>query len=53
MPSCILAPPEAVNITTGRLCSVAYSNARAIFSPTTLPMLAMKKWESMIPMTVR
>ena len=29
------APPETVKPTTGRECSVAYSNRRVIFSPTT------------------
>ena len=43
MPSCILAPPETVYPTTGRLCWAAYSNRRAIFSPTTVPMLPIMK----------
>ena len=43
MPSCILAPPDAVNATTGSPFSVAVSKARVIFSPTTLPMDAIMK----------
>ena len=53
MPSCILAPPEAVNATTGKPFSVAVSKARVIFSPTTLPIDAIMKWESMMISTVR
>ena len=36
-PSCMRAPPEAVNMTTGRCRRVARSNRRVTFSPTTLP----------------
>ena len=53
MPSCIRAPPDAVKATTGSPFSVAVSKARVIFSPTTLPMDAIMKWESMIMRTVR
>ena len=41
MPSCIRAPPEQVNSTTGSPFSVAYSNRRVSFSPTTEPMDAI------------
>ena len=47
MPSCILAPPAAVKPITDRRCSVAYSNKRVIFSPTTVPMLPIIKCGSM------
>ena len=43
MPSCMRAPPETVKPTTGRERSVAYSNSRVIFSPTTVPMLPIIK----------
>ena len=49
-PSCMRAPPEAQKTTTGSFRSVARSNRRAIFSPTTEPMDAMRKCESMMPM---
>ena len=52
MPSCMRAPPEQVNTTTGRLFSVAYSNRRVSFSPTTEPMDAIIKWLSITPMQV-
>ena len=51
MPSCILAPPEQQNIKTGSFNSVARSMPLVIFSPTTWPILAIKKRESQIPMT--
>ncbi len=47
MPSCMRAPPAAVKPMTGRRCSVAYSNRRVIFSPTTVPMLPIMKCGSM------
>ena len=43
MPSCIRAPPETVKPTTLRRYSVAYSNRRVIFSPTTVPMEPIMK----------
>ncbi|MPM49920.1 hypothetical protein SDC9_96654 [bioreactor metagenome] len=46
MPSCILAPPEAVKTMIGSFSTVARSNASVSFSPTTFPMLAMIKFES-------
>ncbi len=46
MPSCILAPPETVYPMTGRLCSVANSNRRVIFSPTTEPIEPIMKLDS-------
>ena len=49
IPSCIRAPPEAVKSTTGKFSTVAYSNKRVIFSPTTVPIEAMIKFESIIP----
>ena len=39
MPSCIRAPPDAVNTMMGSPASVACSKARVSFSPTTLPIL--------------
>src|SRR5690625_5573172 len=47
MPSCILAPPDAVKMMTGNLLSLARSSARTIFSPTTAPILAILKKGSM------
>ena len=38
VPSCMRAPPETVNPTTGRPSSVARSKVRVIFSPTTEPI---------------
>ena len=52
MPSCMRAPPEQVNSTTGRPFSVAYSNRRVSFSPTTEPIDAIMKWLSMTPIAV-
>ena len=49
IPSCMRAPPEAVNNTTGNFSAVAYSNKRVIFSPTTVPIDAIIKLESMMP----
>ena len=46
IPSCILAPPEQVNIIIGSLSLVAFSAARVIFSPTFSPMLPIRKCES-------
>ena len=43
IPSCILAPPEQVKIITGSFSFVARSTPLAIFSPTTSPMLAIRK----------
>ena len=42
-PSCIRAPPETVQPTTLSRCSVAYSNRRVTFSPTTMPMEPIMK----------
>ena len=42
-PSCMRAPPEAETITSGVRRAMARSMARAIFSPTTLPMLPPMK----------
>ena len=42
-PSCILAPPEQVKIITGSFSFVARSTPLAIFSPTTSPILAIRK----------
>ena len=44
------APPEAVKMITGRCSTVARSNRRVTFSPTTLPMDPMKNVDSMMPM---
>ena len=52
IPSCILAPPELVNSTTGSFSSVARSKALVIFSPTTYPLLPIRKRESQTPSTV-
>ena len=41
IPSCILAPPEQAKIITGSCSRVARSTALVIFSPTTLPILAI------------
>ena len=49
-PSCMRAPPEQVNSTSGRPSSVACSARRVMRSPTTLPMDPMKKVDSMMPM---
>ncbi len=49
-PSCMRAPPEAQNTTTGRRSSMARSIRAATFSPTTCPMEPMKKPDSMTPM---
>ena len=43
MPSCILAPPDAQYIINGSFFLSASSTAAVIFSPTTRPILAMKK----------
>ena len=51
MPSCILAPPDAVNITTGSRSFVALSTALATFSPTFSPMLAIRNRPSQTPST--
>ena len=47
------APPDAVNITTGRRSSVARSTSRATFSPTTEPIEPMKNCDSMMPTATR
>ncbi len=52
MPSCILAPPDAETMTTGRCLSMASSIARASFSPTTEPMLPPRKPNSKTASTV-
>ena len=52
IPSCMRAPPEAVKMTTGNFSVVAYSNKRVIFSPTTMPIDAMMKLESMMARAV-
>ena len=51
IPSCILAPPEHAKRITGSPSLVARSTARAIFSPTASPMLAMRKRPSQTPNT--
>ena len=43
IPSCILAPPEVVNIINGSFLSVAYSIKDVILSPTTVPILPIIK----------
>ena len=43
IPSCILAPPEHVKMITGSFSSVARSTILVIFSPTTSPILAIRK----------
>ena len=48
IPSCILAPPEAVNIISGSLFCVAYSIILVILSPTALPILPIIKLLSII-----
>ena len=52
IPSCILAPPETVQTTIGSRLSVAYSKARVIFSPVTVPMLPIMNSASMTQRTV-
>ena len=52
IPSCILAPPEAVNIINGSFSSIAFSIALVIFSPTTEPMLPIKNLLSIMQSTV-
>ena len=42
MPSCMRAPPLALNMISGSLWSRAYSMASVILSPTATPMLPMK-----------
>ncbi len=42
-PSCIRAPPLAENMISGSLCLSAYSVSLATFSPSTVPMLPIKK----------
>ena len=51
MPSCILAPPEQQNRTTGSFSSVARSTAAVIFSPYTWPIEPIKNLESHTPRT--
>ncbi len=41
-PSCWRAPPDAAHVISGRRSRRASSHARAIFSPTTEPMLPTK-----------
>ena len=48
-PSCMRAPPEAQNTTTGSRSAMARSIIAATFSPTTCPMEPMKKPDSMTP----
>ena len=50
-PSCMRAPPEAQMRTSGRRSSTASSTQRVTFSPTTDPMLAMRKPESITQRT--
>ena len=49
MPSCILAPPEAENITSGLRSAIACSHARAILSPVPVPRLPPRKAKSITP----
>ena len=51
IPSCILAPPDTQNIISGNLFSIAVSIALVIFSPTTQPILPIKKFPSIIAIT--
>ena len=51
IPSCILAPPEQAKRITGSRSFVARSTARAIFSPTAQPMLAIINLPSHTPIT--
>ena len=45
-PSCMRAPPDTVNPTTGRRLWVARSKQRQILSPTALPMEPIMNEES-------
>ena len=49
-PSCMRAPPDAQNTTTGRRSAMARSIIAATFSPTACPIEPMKKPDSMTPM---
>ena len=49
MPSYMRAPPEAQTTITGSFSAVPRSMRRAIFSPTTEPMLAPRNSKSMTP----
>jgi len=51
MDSCIRAPPELENRMSGSRFSWARSIARVTFSPTTEPMLPVKKSKLMTPIT--
>jgi hypothetical protein len=51
IPSCILAPPEAEQTIKGARREAARSAARAIFSPTTDPMLPPMNPNSRAPIT--
>ena len=51
IPSCILAPPDTVNIITGNFNSIALSIALVIFSPTTDPILPIMNLLSIIHTT--
>ena len=54
IPSCIRAPPpEPEMMISGKCCCVARSTGRVSFSPTTEPMLPMKKAESVVPKATR
>ena len=50
MPSCIRMPPEQETMMSGRRSSMALSQARAIFSPTTEATLPPMKPNSMARM---
>ena len=52
-PSCMRAPPEAVNATTGSPSSAARRTRRAIFSPTAVPIDPIRKVDSITANAVR
>ena len=51
IPSCILAPPDAENITSGSLAATAASQARAMRSPVPVPRLPPMNAKSITPRT--
>ena len=51
IPSCILAPPDTENIIIGNFSLMACSILYVIFSPTTAPMLPIRKPLSIIQIT--
>ena len=51
IPSCILAPPDTENIIIGNFSLMACSILYVIFSPTTAPMLPIRKPLSIMQIT--